>query len=256
MLKAFTPPPGARRASVSPSPRLDHVEESSTAIDKNLVDASAEWVAPGNPADVLAEAAKNVPAQYQRVGTGTSGNSVADDVWKLPKVPDLLNLRELDVSVVSAGNGATGIRVDALAGWVTSAQAQAHQWVPATARVMTLTGSFKPRPVSAVRAPATVTNAAQVADIVSVINGLSPLLAGAVYHCPADFGGEVMLTFRARVGGPVLAAVNLPQSGCGFVSVAQNGKQQQTSLLPADGATDVLWRIGRITGLDWATVQP
>lgn len=256
MLRSFTPPPSARRVSVSPSARLDLVEESTTGIDKNLVDAFAEWVAPGKPADVLAEAAKQVPAQFQLVGTGTSGSSVEDEVFKLPPVPGTLNLRELDISVVAVGNDATGIRVDALAGWVTSGHA--HQWVPAAARVMTLTESFKPKPVSTtratMRAPATITNAAQVADIVSVINSLSPLPAGAVYSCPADFGGDVTLTFRARAGGPVLAAVDLPQSGCAFVVVAHG--MQETSLLPGEGARDVLWRIARITGLDWATVQP
>jgi len=256
MLRSFTPPPGARRVSVSPSARLDHVEESTTAIDKNLVDASAEWVAPGKPADVLAEAVKHVPAQYNRIGAGTSGSGTADDVYQLGPVPNELNLRELDISVVSVGNGSTGIRVDALAGWVTFPPAQAHQWVPLTARVMTFTEFLKPKPVSAMRAPAMVTNPAQVADIVSLINSLAPLPQGAIYNCPADLGGgEVLLTFRARVGGPALAVVGLPQSGCAFASVAQNGKQE-TSLLPGDSATDVLWRIGRISGLDWATVQP
>jgi hypothetical protein len=269
MLQAFTPPPGARQVSVSPSGGLDFVEASTTDIDKNLVDQFTEWVAPGKPADVLALMARHVPAKYGFIGTGISGRGtnsspVLDDVFQLPPIPRVLNLRELDVTVVLAGDDVTGkpltgIRVDALVGWVTAGPA--YQWIPTAARVMTLeeippsrqlnpaSSSTGPPP-----APATITNATQVRDIVSVINSLSPIPAGAVYSCPADFGGDVTLTFRARVGGPVLAAVSLPLSGCAFVEPMVNGKPE-ASLVPGDSATDVLWRIGRITGLDWAVVQ-
>jgi hypothetical protein len=267
-LQAFTPPPGARRVRVSPSGGLDFVEASTTDIDKNLVDQFTEWVAPGKPAGVLALVARHVPAQYRFIGSGTSGRGnnsspVLDDVFQLPPIPRVLNLRELDVTVVFVGDDVTGkpltgIRVDALVGWVTVGPA--YQWIPTAARVMTLKEvppELEPNPVSSMGpppAPATITSATQVQDIASVINSMSPIPPGAVYSCPPGFGGDVMLTFRARVGGPVLATVSLPLSGCAFVEPIVNGKLE-ASLLPGAGATDVLWRIGRITGLDWAIVQ-
>jgi len=261
LLQAFAPPPGARRVTASPSADLDFVEGSTTDLDKNLVDQFTEWVAPGKPAQVLALAARHLPARYRLLGSGTSGATakgapVLDDVFQLPPVPGVLNLRELDITVVPVADDAkgqpqTGIRVDALVGWVTGQPA--HQWIPDGARVMTLTEVPSTLRHTAGRppAPATITNAAQVQDIVSVINALSPIPKGAVYSCPADFGGEVTLTFRARVAGPVLATATLPLSGCTFVGVLRSGRPA-AGLVPEDSATDVLGRIARLTGLDWA----
>jgi hypothetical protein len=261
LLQAFAPPPGTRRVTASPSADLDFVEGSTTDLDKNVVDKFTEWVAPGKPANVLAQAARHVPARYRLLGSGTSGATakgapVLDDVFQLPPVPGVLNLRELDITVVPVADDAkgqprTGIRVDALVGWVTGQPAR--QWIPDGARVMTLTEVPSTLRHTAGRppAPATITNAAQVQDIVSVINALSPIPKGAVYSCPADFGGEVTLTFRARVAGPVLATATLPLSGCAFVGVLRGGKPV-AGLVPADSATDVLGRIARLTGQNWA----
>lgn len=85
MLRTFVAPPGARGVNVSPSEGLDDVEASTTAIDKNLVDQFADWVAPGTPAHVLAMAARHLPARYEFIGSGSSGRGrsgapVLDDV--------------------------------------------------------------------------------------------------------------------------------------------------------------------------------
>jgi hypothetical protein len=267
MLRAFTPP-GARRVSGSPSGDLDNIEEGTTDIDKNLTDEFTEWAAPGFPASVLAQAARHVPAQYRLIGSGTSGAGpggaqVLEDVFQLAPVPGVLNVRELDVSVVLAetdvtGKPVTGVRVDALVGWVTAGQA--YQWIPAAARVMTLTetklagnGPSAGPPF----APATVTSATAVQDIAGVINRLSPIPANATFSCPEAFVGSptVTLTFRAQTGGPELAVASLPTSGCAFVGITVHGKPE-AGLLPGDGATDVLWRIQQVTGLDWARIQP
>jgi hypothetical protein len=271
MLRTFTPPPGARGGNVSPSAGLDDVEEAMTAIDKNLVDQFADWVAPGTPAQVLALAAWHLPATYEFIGSGTSGRGqnrapVLDDVFQLPPVPRVLNLRELDISVVAVGNDAhgrplTGIRVDALAGWVTAGPS--YQWIPAGARVITLTEIAPPpgtqplggETIPPPHVPVTISGATQVRDIVSLINGMSPLPADSSWSCPPEDGGRFTLTFLTRAGGPVIAAVSLPMSGCAFVGILDNGKDS-ADLLPGDGGAEVLRRIAQISSVNWPVGGP
>jgi hypothetical protein len=265
MLRAFTPPPGAWRVNVSPSAGLDVVEGSMTAIDKNLMDQFADWVAPGRPAQVLALAARHLPARYEFIGSGSSGRGrssapVLDDVFQLPPVPRVLNLRELDLSVTSVGNDVhgrplTGIRVDAMAGWVTAGPS--YQWIPPGARVMTLT-EIPPPPaqqplggtIPPPHAPVTISGAKQVRDIVSIINWMSPLPVNSTWSCPAYYSGQFTLTFRARARGPVTGTVSLPMTGCGFVGILDNGKDV-ADLLPGDGAVAVLGRIAQISSVNW-----
>lgn len=179
---------------------------------------------------------------------------------QLPPVPLVLSLRELDVSVVAVGNDVrgrplTGIRVDAMAGWVTAGPS--YQWIPAGARVMTLSEIPPPpgqQPLDGTlpppHAPSTISGAAPVRDIVSVINGMSPLPADSRWSCPASYGGQYTLVFRARAGGPVVGAVSLPMSGCGFVGIVGHGNVE-ADLLPADGAGDILGRIAQVSGVNW-----
>lgn len=70
-----------------------------------------------------------------------------------------------------------------------------------------------------------------------------------------SYGGQYTLAFRARAGGPVIGAVSLPMSGCGFVSILDNGKEG-AGLLPGDGAGDILDRIAQISGVNWPVGGP
>jgi hypothetical protein len=271
MLRAFAPPPGAWRVKVSPSRGLDDVEGGMTAIDKNVVDQFADWVTPGTPAQVLALAARGLPARYQFIGSGTEGRGqnsapVLDDVFQLLPVPRVLSLRELDISVVAVGNDVrgrplTGIRVDAMAGWVTAGPS--YQWIPAGARVMTLTETPPPpgtkppggETIPPPHPPVTISGAPAVRDIVSLINGMSPPPADSASSCPPDYGGRYILTFRTRAGGSVIGAVSLPMSGCAFVGILHNGKDS-ADLLPGDGTGAVLGRIAQISSVNWPVGGP
>ena len=62
----------------------------------------------------------------------------------------------------------------------------------------------------------------------AVVNGLARFPEGA-YSCPADFGGQMRLTFSTREDGPVLARVVAPYGGCGSVSF-RLGRQDMPAL--------------------------
>ena len=92
-------------------------------------------------------------------------------------------------------------------------------------------------------------------DIVSLINGMSPLPADSSWSCPPEDGGRFTLTFQTRAGGPVIAAVSLPMSGCAFVGILDHGNDS-ADLLPGDGAGEVLGRIAQISSVNWPVGGP
>ena len=65
----------------------------------------------------------------------------------------------------------------------------------------------------------TVTDPAKVARIMAVVDGLTRFPDGT-FSCPAEFGGQMRLTFATRPGGPVVARLTAEYGGCGVVSVA------------------------------------
>jgi hypothetical protein len=117
------------------------------------------------------------------------------------------------------------------------------RWIPADARVVTVTPVFGRSPASALPHPAswekpelrreqfyfsreerfdhafTITDPATVARIAAVINGFDPVGPGA-YSCPASTSDPTMqLTFRTSLGGPVVASVTAEYQGCQWVWV-------------------------------------
>ena len=117
------------------------------------------------------------------------------------------------------------------------------RWIPADARVVTVTPVFGVSPAFAVRHPAswekpwlsreeldfsreekfdhafTITDPATVARIAAVINGFNPVGPGT-YNCPASMSDPTMqLTFRTSRGGPVVASVTAEYQGCQWVWV-------------------------------------
>ncbi len=117
------------------------------------------------------------------------------------------------------------------------------RWIPADARVVTVTPVFGMSPASAFPHPAswekpglrreelyfsreekfdhafTITDPATVARIAAVINGFNPVPPGT-YNCPASTSDPTMqLTFRTSPGGPVAASVTAEYQGCQWVWV-------------------------------------
>ena len=73
-------------------------------------------------------------------------------------------------------------------------------------------------------APVTITDPAVTKKIAALIDAL-PVSTLGVASCPAMFGGGIELTFRAKAGGPALAAVN-SAGGCDTALFSVGGKQQ------------------------------
>ncbi len=69
----------------------------------------------------------------------------------------------------------------------------------------------------------TVTNASQIATIVSLVNALPPGQPW-VTACPADIGPDVTLNFLSAAGAAPLATTVADGSGCGGVSFTLRGR--------------------------------
>jgi hypothetical protein len=229
ILASFVPPPGARRLATAPSAGQGALRQASqTPGAFHLLDKVSWWLAPGQPQHVLAWEQAHLPHQFASAGTSSAGDHGTIYMWgaqfSLPPVPNLLPERYLLVEVVSAGGGKTAIRVDSQVIWLPVKPASER--VPSSAQVVTLTfpagiGSGNIRRTG----PVTVTDPAVVRRIAALVDGL-PLAPWAYISCPMYTGGGVVLTFRARVGGPVLATVSATADGCPPATVTVDGKQQ------------------------------
>ena len=257
MLKAFAPPAGALEVPDSPVPgsTITSAPGTPTPLDDDVVTATSWWLAPGDPQQLLAWEKAHIPSLYSYSGGGTTGSGIWNDVFSVPAVPGLFDMRELAVSTTSAGGGQTAIRVDALVDWIPVRPS--GDTVPVTARVAELveTGSHvgvtPPKQVATVIARATVTNPAQVAALAAYLNGLAVNPPGQVVSCPAAFGDSTLtVTFSARPGGPVLATASAALSGCAFLTYAMPG-QPTAGLGGGDAGESLLDEVNHVTGLHW-----
>ena len=147
------------------------------------------------------------------------------------------------MEVADAGHGKTGIRVDGQVAW--QPPRPASDFVPAAARVVTLSEVAAGDPHPAVPAPVTITNGAVARRIAALVNGL-PLSTSDGALCPPPIGDELTLTFRASAGGPVLATVQGP-GACNMVQFTLGG-QLAPRCRAGSFARDVLAE----AGLHWA----
>ena len=117
--------------------------------------------------------------------------------------------------------------------------------VPADAKAVTISmnlglnqgGKKPPKPV-------TITGPAKVGELKALINSL-PLTKPGDFHCPPEFGDNLVLTFRGRPGGQALAIATDILSGCGGIDLTIGGKSQP-ELASLSGT-----RILGIAGLPW-----
>jgi hypothetical protein len=92
--------------------------------------------------------------------------------------------------------------------------------------------------------PVTFTDPAKVDELKAMVNSL-PLSPPGMFSCPAGFGDNLVLTFRARPGAPALAVATDMLSGCAGVDLTLGGKSQP-ELAGVSGT-----RILGIAGLPW-----
>ncbi|MGH3163768.1 MAG: hypothetical protein ACRDOC_17940 [Streptosporangiaceae bacterium] len=225
IMASFPRPPGAVRTG----PIASLTQSGARPATPDLASVTRWWRVPGRPQEVLAWIRAHLPPGFAPtgigIGTGTgtgTGTGVGSGSWTgifdLPAVPGVLTQRELVVLAVP-DQGQAAIRVDAQVVWL-PARPGAER-VPPTAAVLTVNPVFglnhNPRAERLDRA-FTVTDPATVARIAAIVNGLTRFPDGA-FSCPAEFGGQMRLTFSTRPGGPVLARLTAGYGGCGIVSV-------------------------------------
>jgi hypothetical protein len=243
---AFVPPPGARELPKPPRLpggwQLD--QTSSTIVSSALAHYTNWWVTPGQPQQVLAWEAAHLPRQFSP-GDTSQGENHWDEMFSLPPVTGVLLDRELIVEVADAGGGNTGIRVDGQVAW--QPLRPASDLVPATARVVTLAEVAVMDPHPKLPAPVTITDASVVRRITVLVNTLPLSTVSPAASCPAPFGSELVLTFRASPRGPVLATAQGP-GACGIVQFTLLGKQQPPLQVAGPFKQDVL----TAAGLHWA----
>lgn len=244
ILSSFVPPEGAVRLTSAPGKTLG--APAAIRGDSNVVRKTSYWKIKGSPQTALAWEKANLPRRFTATGNGTvSGpgqQQVREEDFTLPPVAGVLPERGLEVAAVNAGGGQTAIRVNAQVTWVPAKPLSER--IPATARAVTF--SSAPGMIAGAKhpAPVTITNAATVKRLESLVNGL-PLAPPGLRSCPADLGQSVEMTFSAAKGGSPLAVVTAPASGCQSMHVTVNGRPQP-ALDGGGGAASQALSIARV----------
>jgi hypothetical protein len=249
IMASFPRPPGAVRTG----PIASLAQPGERPATPDLASLTRWWQVPGRPQGVLAWIGAHLPSGYSPDGTGR-GNGSWIDTFALPAVPGVLTERELVVLAVH-DRGQTAIRVDAQVVWL-SARSAAER-IPAGVTTITVTPVFgfnrNPRARRLDHA-FTVTDPAKVARIVALVNGLTRFPDGT-FSCPADFGGQMRLTFFTRPGRPAAAQLIAEYAGCGVVSVRIGGRAMPAlSEYPQSGPR-LPQRVLAIAGVSWP-VEP
>lgn len=246
ILSSFVPPQGAVRLTSAPGKTLS----APVALrgGENIVQKTSYWKVKGSPQAVLAWEKAHLPRKFTATGGGTVAGpgpqQVQEDNFTLPPVTGVLPARGLEVAAASAGAGQTAIRVDSRVTWVQSKPASER--IPATAKVVTFSGASGMVAGAKHPSPVTITSAAEVKRLESLVDGL-PLLPPGVRSCPADLGQSVQMTFSATKGGAPLAVVTAPASGCQGVHVTVGGQSQPV----LDGGGGAAAQALSIAGVNW-----
>jgi hypothetical protein len=241
LLAAFAPPPGATRVARPPVAARRALAAPAVSIaSATLVDQAAFWVAPGSPQALLSWAAAHLPRQF---AAGASGNSGPPPVWgeEFSLAPaGTSTARVMVVTVTSAGDGQTAIRVDGQVTW--QPPRPGSEVVPASARLVTLAEVPGGNPDAAFPPPVTVSGLAAVKKIAGLVDGL-PLSTAGTEPCPLSPGNELQLTFRARAGGHPLAVAEGP-GACSTLQFSVSGRQQPALAISGPFIADVLAAAG------------
>jgi hypothetical protein len=247
ILASFVPPPGAARLTAEPAADGGALSRPAAMPRlSDLVDDVSWWRVPGSPQTVLAWEKTHLPQRFTLAGSGTAGSppTMWSQQYTLPSVAGVLTQRGLAMETVSAGGGQSVVRVDAQVAWLPAKPVSER--IPSGVKVVTISAISGPIVGAKVPAPVTITNAATVQRIASLVNGL-PIFPPGVYSCPADLGRAVQMTFRATAAGPPVAVVTAGLASCQGVGFTVGG-QRQPAL--ADGAA-LARQVLAITGLRW-----
>jgi hypothetical protein len=167
-----------------------------------------------------------------------------------PPVPNVLQQRSLDVTVVQLPHDVSGLRADGSDIWITPRPAAER--VPAAAerlRVTVLAGR------TAKQGPYTFTSRARVRAAAAVINSL-PLFPPGTYNCPADFGITVRLEFfKPHSAAPTAIAIDDP-AGCSQVTLRVGDRRYPQLAGWGFPPPDATHRLDRALGVHLRTRPP
>jgi Protein of unknown function (DUF4232) len=216
-------------------------------VTPNLVDAHAWWTSSASSSAVLAYVAAHLPAGAKRYTTGSSSGppgtlTTASQTFSLPPVAGVLTERVLGVTVVPLADGATAVRTDGEAVWLTPRP----QWerIPAGVRsvVFTASGTGNDGRLGPLSTPRTLTGVA-AGRLVAFINRAQIVQPGA-FSCPVALAESVNLQFMSADGATVARAVE-NSTGCASVTLTV-GRRTGPALSDYPSLTDELVRLGAV----------
>jgi hypothetical protein len=226
ILGSFAVPPGGHR--LAGPPNLPGAVLKSPITDLGAtweVHVTDFWEAPGNPQALLAWEQGHLTGRFI-LGDADFGPPAWDRGFELAPEGALVT-RELVVEVASAGDGQTGLRVDAWVAWQPPRSAASQ--IPSAAETVTIAESSDGGPTGPTTgrlpAPVTITDPVTVRRLAALIDGLPLSTIPPDAPCPFSLAPFLSLTFRARTGEPAVAIVQTDQP-CGEVTLTVRGGQQ------------------------------
>jgi hypothetical protein len=219
-------PAGAERADANPAADQQLLEGPGVgrSSNPNQVSRSEFWRVPGEPWQVIRWTKAHPPAGGRVFVESRGGKLGAPAVWAVSfarrPVWNVLDGRQLAVTVAAASGGGTALRADGLATWLVPRPASER--IPTGARVLDVeVRGMKPAPVTRF----TVRGRTRIELATRTLNRL-PLVQPGVFLCPIDRGIHAYLAFRARDGGAVLAGADAALGGCASVALTIRGAVQ------------------------------
>jgi hypothetical protein len=217
-------PAGATLTAHDPATDSALAESAFGAATPALVDLRRFYSDAGEqPSAVLAWFQGHVPAGSSQTMSGSGsgpGYSFNALEYSFRATSSALVSRDISVSIAAARGGGTAIRIDAQDIWLLPRPRSER--VPAGVQLIDVTVQ-RSNPTSTTSL--TVTDAAKLRRIVSLVNALPPAQPGA-FSCPADLGPSVTLSFRATPAASPLAVAVADGTGCGGVSFTLHGRSE------------------------------
>jgi len=226
ILGSFAVPPGGHRLTGPPNLPGGVLKSPITDLGATWeVHVTDFWEAPGNPQALLAWEQGHLTGRFI-LGDADFGPPAWDRAFELAPEGALVT-RELVVEAASAGDGQTGLRVDAWVAWQPPRSAASQ--IPSAAGTVTIAESSDGGPTGATArrlpAPVTITDPVSVRRLAALIDGLPLSTIPPDAPCPFSLAPFLSLTFRPRTGGPAVAIVQTDQP-CGEVTLTVRGGQQ------------------------------
>ena len=248
LLRAFVPPPGAKRLAGQPASAQGRLGSVGSFISGDEAQQTTWWLAPGAAQALLGWEGAHLPRPFTSSFSSSGGGPGPRD-WSYTQAyarpaSGAVTHQYLIVSVTDVARGQVAIRVDADAAWQPVRPATAT--VPASAKAVTITLLSRLAGNGKLPPPAAITNPAVTARIAALINSLKVSTAPKDAPCPMQ-PTQLKLAFFASPGGPPLAVAQSSPGGCPTMDLTVGGKAQPALYFDGTTAQQIL----TLAGLHW-----